>query len=250
MIFSASAGDIGGVGCVWVGRVKEKNRLCVLQPKRKQGRGNFHTVTRPAFIQWQLVPPSGEAAKGAKQNRLHLWPCQVCEWASGPRSVDKLREANHNFTLWFVKSRSSTGGAETQLFSPLNLTARRITARQGVFLLFHPSLFERGFTFFAQEKQPNGDAFYLERNAKSRKWFWPQGEKNSTVWNKLSSPYAHVNVEDKKKKKCGHRASSANCRCEEAETKATLALMASLVIKRPLMYVLNRLFYLLLPLCL
>lgn len=56
----------------------------------------------------------------------------------------------------------------------------------------------------------------------------------------------HVNVENK----TAHRASSTNCRCEEAETKATVALMASLVIKRPLMYVLNRLFYLLLPLCL
>lgn len=47
-----------------------------------------------------------------------------------------------------------------------------------------------------------------------------------------------------------HGAPSTNCRCEEAETKATVTLMASLVIKRPLMYVLNRLFYLLHPLCL
>lgn len=45
-------------------------------------------------------------------------------------------------------------------------------------------------------------------------------------------------------------APSTNCRCEEAETKATVTLMVSLVIKRPLMYVLSRLFYLLLPLCL
>lgn len=102
--------------------------------------------------------------------------------------------------------------APRQLFSPLNLTARRITARQGVFLLFHPSLFERGFTFFAQEKQPNGDAFYLERNAKSRKWFWPQrGIFFLAVWNKLSSPYAHVNVEDKKKKA---RAQSILCKLQ------------------------------------
>lgn len=54
----------------------------------------------------------------------------------------------------------------------------------------------------------------------------------------------HANVNNK----TVHRAPSTNCRCEEAETKATVTLMASLVIKRPLMYVLNRLFYLLLPL--
>ena len=35
-----------------------------MHPKLKQGRGNSHTVTRPAFIQWQLVPPSGKAAPG------------------------------------------------------------------------------------------------------------------------------------------------------------------------------------------
>lgn len=50
--------------------------------------------------------------------------------------------------------------------------------------------------------------------------------------------------------KKAHREPSTNCRCEEAETKATGTLMASLVINRPLMYLLNRLFYLLLPLCL
>lgn len=57
--------------------------------------------------------------------------------------------------------------------------------------------------------------------------------------------YIHANVN-----KTVHRTPSTNCRCEEAETKATVTLMASLVIKRPLMYVLNSLFYLLLPLCL
>lgn len=56
----------------------------------------------------------------------------------------------------------------------------------------------------------------------------------------------HANVNNK----TVHKEPSTNCRCEEAETKATITLMASLVIKRPLMYVLNRLFYLLLPLCL
>lgn len=58
--------------------------------------------------------------------------------------------------------------------------------------------------------------------------------------------YIHANVNNK----TVHRVPSTNSRCEEAETKATVTLMASLVIKRPLMYVLNRLFYLLLPLTL
>lgn len=35
-----------------------------MHPKQKQGRGNSHTVTSPAFIQWQLVPPSGKAMLG------------------------------------------------------------------------------------------------------------------------------------------------------------------------------------------
>lgn len=41
--------------------------------------------------------------------------------------------------------------------------------------------------------------------------------------------------------KTAHGVPSTNCRWEEAETKATVTLMASLVIKRPLMYVLNSL---------
>lgn len=62
---------------------------------------SHHTVTRPAFTRWQLVPPSG-----AKQNRLHLWPSPQVSRSS------KQREANHNFTLWFVKSgtRRKTSG--------------------------------------------------------------------------------------------------------------------------------------------
>lgn len=35
-----------------------------MHPKLKQGRCNSHTVTRPAFIQWQLVTPSGNAVPG------------------------------------------------------------------------------------------------------------------------------------------------------------------------------------------
>lgn len=65
----------------------------------EQGRGNFHTPSRPAALPGQLVPPSGGAAARAKLNRLHFGPCQVRKRVSGPRSVRKLREANHNFTL-------------------------------------------------------------------------------------------------------------------------------------------------------
>lgn len=44
-----------------------------------------------------------------------------------PHSVYKLREANHNFTLWFVKSHSSTGGTK-KTFKSINFMAYRITA--------------------------------------------------------------------------------------------------------------------------
>lgn len=44
-----------------------------------------------------------------------------------PRSLDKLRGANHNFTLWFVKSHSSTGGTQ-KTFKSINFMAYRITA--------------------------------------------------------------------------------------------------------------------------
>ena len=44
-----------------------------------------------------------------------------------PCSVYKLREANHNFTLWFVKSHSSTGGIKKTFKSP-DFMAYRITA--------------------------------------------------------------------------------------------------------------------------
>lgn len=42
----------------------QKDKLSVMHPEPKQGRGNSHTVTRPVFIQWQLVPPSGNAVPG------------------------------------------------------------------------------------------------------------------------------------------------------------------------------------------
>lgn len=42
----------------------QKDKLSVLHLKRKQGRRNSHTVTHPAFIQWQLVLPSGKVAPG------------------------------------------------------------------------------------------------------------------------------------------------------------------------------------------
>lgn len=48
----------------------------------------------------------------------------------------------------------------------------------------------------------------------------------------MHAVYTHANVNNK----TVHKVPSTNCRCEEAETKATVTLMASLVIKRPLMY--------------
>ncbi|KAJ4932863.1 hypothetical protein JOQ06_029703 [Pogonophryne albipinna] len=41
-----------------------KRQVSVMHPKLKQGRDNSHTVTRPACVQRQLVPPSGKAASG------------------------------------------------------------------------------------------------------------------------------------------------------------------------------------------
>lgn len=49
------------------GSGRKKDKLSVLHPKLKQGRGNFRTVTRRACIQWQLVPPSGKAT--LRQNK-------------------------------------------------------------------------------------------------------------------------------------------------------------------------------------
>lgn len=43
-----------------------------------------------------------------------------------PHTVYKLREANHNFTLWFVKSHSSTGGTE-KTFKSIMFMVYRIT---------------------------------------------------------------------------------------------------------------------------
>lgn len=85
--------------------------------------------------------------------------------------------------------RSSTGGGETKLFSPLNLTARRKTARQGVSLLFHPGRFQRGFT---SEKQPNADAFYLQQNPKKQEVILTTagGKKISSLEQTLISVYS------------------------------------------------------------
>ena len=58
-----------------------------------------------------------------------------------PQSVYKLREANHNFTLWFVKSHSSTGGTE-KTFKSINFMVYRITAFHTVpLVLCEPSLY-------------------------------------------------------------------------------------------------------------
>lgn len=100
----------------------QKDKLSVMHPKLKQGRGNSHTVTRPAFIQRQLVPPSGKAVPGQNKTGYTFGHAKS---ASAP-SVYKLREANHNFTLWFVKSHSSTGGTK-KTFKSINFMAYRIT---------------------------------------------------------------------------------------------------------------------------
>lgn len=42
----------------------KNDKLSATHPEVKQGRGNSHTVISPAFIQRQLVPPSGEAMLG------------------------------------------------------------------------------------------------------------------------------------------------------------------------------------------
>lgn len=42
----------------------KNDKLSAMHPKPKQGHGNSHTVTSPAFIQRQLVPPSGKAMLG------------------------------------------------------------------------------------------------------------------------------------------------------------------------------------------
>lgn len=101
----------------------QNDKLSVTHPKLKHGRSNSHTVTRPAFIQWQLVPPSGKAVLGQNKTGYTFGHAKS---ASAP-SPSTNREANHNFTLWFVKSHSSTGGTK-KTFKSVNFMAYRITA--------------------------------------------------------------------------------------------------------------------------
>lgn len=75
---------------------RRKDKLSVLHLKRKQGRSNSHTVTRPAFIQWQLVLPSGKVAPGQKTKQVTP---SAMPSVRVPCSVYKPREANRNFTL-------------------------------------------------------------------------------------------------------------------------------------------------------
>lgn len=57
-----------------------------------------------------------------------------------PHSFYKLREANHNFMLWFVKSHSSTGGTK-KTFKAINFMGVQDNSPSIPFLLFHVSLF-------------------------------------------------------------------------------------------------------------
>lgn len=95
--------------CAFTSRKKKENIKKQQLKTHKQDRGNSHTVTRPVFIQWQLVPPSAKAPPG--QNKTGY---TFGKSASAP-TPSANREANHNFTLWFVKSQSGTRGTRKLL---------------------------------------------------------------------------------------------------------------------------------------
>lgn len=71
---------------------------------------------------------------------------------------------------------------------------------------------------------------------------WKEG-RAAAVWNELLSFMHAFSIHANVGNKTALGVSSTSCRCEEAETKAAVTLMASLVIRRPLMYALHTLFY-------
>lgn len=132
-------------------------------------------------------------------------------------------------------------------FKTINYTAHRITRFLSCFCCsvwtpFPPSLQweETGYRTVLQMKR---------RLSFWTKVFW--SPLSPAVGNKLFSLPAHILYPCKfEQQNKVHRVASPNCRWGKAETKATVTLMACLVIRRALMYVLNGLFYLFLPLCL
>lgn len=110
--------------CLLLLAVAKKNTLCVLQPKRKQGRGNFHTVTRPAFIQWQLVPPSGKAAKGQSKTGYTFGHAKSVSAPAPSTNWERLITISRSD----LSNPSPAPEAQETTFQSLHLTAHRITA--------------------------------------------------------------------------------------------------------------------------